>query len=325
MGRLPAGPAARALDRLVGLSSRRGGFTAWEYRFSFGGGTPPWISAMTQATAAQALARGADALGDPRYREPRCRRSARSTPPPLGVGCGAGGGHEYLMYSFNPGLHILNGNLQSVIGLHDLAKLTGSPQARKLFEAGEKILRRTVPSYDTGAWSRYSLAGRESTLSYHQLVTGFLGGLCERTTRAAYCDTAARFTRYEHEPPRLRLTLPARVTQNRTTDVAGWVSKASTVTFAGSSFPVARGSFHVAWTPRHAGTAAVRVSAVGPEGLRGTARRAVRVRADPAIVARRKAARRAVRQAAARAKARRERRAAKRQRRSARAITARRW
>ena len=309
------------MDRLVDLSSRRGDFTAWEYRFAFGGGTPPWISAMTQATAAQALARGADALGDQRYRDTALSAlGAFDAPPPLGVALirtHPPRGREYLMYSFDPGLHILNGYLQSVIGLHDLATLTGSAHARRLFEAGERVARGSVRAFDTGAWSRYSLAGRESTLSYHQLVTGFLDGLCERTTRAAYCDTAARFTRYEHEPPRLRLTLPARVTQNRATGVEGWVSKASTVTFAGSSFPVARGAFHLTWTPRHAGTAAVRVSAVGPEGLRGTARRAVRVRTDPAIVARRKAARKAARHAAARAKARRERRAAKRQRRSA--------
>src|SRR5215218_313634 len=53
------GPCARAalrraLDRLVALGARRDRFVAWEYYFSFGGGTPPWISGMTQGTAIQA-------------------------------------------------------------------------------------------------------------------------------------------------------------------------------------------------------------------------------------------------------------------------------
>ncbi len=303
-----------ALDRLVDLSSRRGDFTAWEYQFAFGGGTPPWISAMTQATAAQALARGSDALGDPRYRDVALSAlGAFAAPPPLGVAVRRSGGREYLMYSFNPGLHILNGYLQSVIGLHDLATLTGSARARRLFEAGERVARASVRSYDTGAWSRYSLAGRESTLSYHQLVTGFLGGLCDRTSRAVYCETAARFTTYEHEPPRIHIVAPARVTQNRTTSFRVWISKQSTVTFRGSSFSVPRGSFSLSWTPLEHGTASLRVGAVGPEGLRGTARRAVRVRIDPAILARRRAARRErVRRAEAR-----ERREARRHRRAA--------
>lgn len=303
------------LDRLVDLSARRGTFTAWEYQFAFGGGTPPWISAMTQATAAQALARGADALGDPRYRDTALGAlGAFDAPPPLGVAQR----REYLMYSFNPELHILNGYLQSLIGLHDVAELTGSARAARLFADGERAARRSVASYDTGAWSRYSLAGRESTLSYHRLVTDFLGGLCSRTERAVYCDTEQRFARYQREPPRIRITLPRRVVQNRPTGIGGWVSKVSTVSFAGTTVSVPRGPFSLAWTPRRAGSATVSVAAVGPEGLRGTARRTVRVRTDPAIVAQRRAARRAAARAKARREARRDRRAAARDRREAR-------
>ena len=45
------------------------------------------------------------------------------------------------------------------------------------------IARRGARSttYDTGAWSLYSEHGAESTLNYHELTAGFLGGLCDRT------------------------------------------------------------------------------------------------------------------------------------------------
>ena len=103
---------------------------------------------MTQATAAQALARGADALGDPRYRDTALSAlGAFDAPPPLGVALRRGGG-EYLMYSFNPGLHILNGYLQSVIGLHDLAELTGS-HARAAAVRGGRAGRARVASPPT--------------------------------------------------------------------------------------------------------------------------------------------------------------------------------
>ncbi len=49
--------------------SRR--FIAWEYMFHFGGGAPPWISGMAEATAIQALARAAVLLEEPAYHRDR--------------------------------------------------------------------------------------------------------------------------------------------------------------------------------------------------------------------------------------------------------------
>jgi len=40
---------------------------AWEYMFHFGGGAPPWISGMADATGIQALGRAADLLDRPDY------------------------------------------------------------------------------------------------------------------------------------------------------------------------------------------------------------------------------------------------------------------
>jgi hypothetical protein len=283
------------LDRLVALSSRRAGFTAWEYRFDFGGGTAPWISAMTQATAAQALARGYEAFGDERYRDAALSAlGAFEAPPPVGVALG----REYLMYSFSPGLHIINGFLQALIGLHDVAELTGSKRARRLYVRGERAARGMLRDYDTGAWSRYSYAGRESTLDYHELVTGFLDGLCERTERSEYCRAAKRFDFYLHEPPQIRLSVPHRATQNHGTGFTVWVSKISALSVTVSrgavdfSTTLPRGSLPYSFTPRRHGTYRIRVAATGPEGLTAVRSARLRVRIDPAILrARRRAAR----------------------------------
>jgi hypothetical protein len=201
------------------------------------------------------------------------------------------------MYSFSPGLHIINGFLQSVIGLHDVAELTGSPRARRLYARGERAARGMLGDYDTGAWSRYSLAGRESTLDYHELVTGFLDGLCTRTARPEYCRAARRFDFYLHEPPRIRLAVPERATQNHGTGFSVWVSKVSSlsVTVSGAfraTTTLPRGSLPYSFTPRRHGTYRIRVAATGPEGLTSVSRSRLRVRIDPAIVrARRRAAR----------------------------------
>ena len=65
------------------------------------------------------------------------------------------------------------------------------------------IAELSVAAADTGAWSLYSYAGREATLSYHQLIEEFLSDMCEHTERRTYCDAARRFARYEREPTRI--------------------------------------------------------------------------------------------------------------------------
>ena len=175
------------LDRMVALASQRGGFTAWEYFFAFGGGTPPWISGLAQGTAIQALTRGSQLLGDPRYVAfARGALGAFEARPPLGVRAPStsGSGRHYLIYSFSSGLRVLNGFLQSLVGLYDFAAATKDRRAERLFKAGDRAARREIPRYDTGAWSLYASGGAESDLGYHRLVRDFLQSLCDRTKTA---------------------------------------------------------------------------------------------------------------------------------------------
>ena len=195
-GRLDA-RLRRLLDELLALSVRRAGGTAWEYYFPFGGGRPPWTSAMSQGTAIQALSRAAVRLRRPslgRHAESALALFRRSHPEGVRLARGSDRA-QYLLYSFAPDLLVLNGFLQSLIGLYDHAELTDSPLARRLFATGDREARRMVPRYDTGSWSLYDLRSR-STPDYHLLVTQFLERLCERTRATVYCDTAERFASY---------------------------------------------------------------------------------------------------------------------------------
>ena len=92
------------LDRMVALASERGGFTAWEYFFAFGGGTPPWISGLAQGTAIQALTRGSAAARRPEATSPSpaAALGAFERTPPIGVRARStsGSGRHYLIYSF---------------------------------------------------------------------------------------------------------------------------------------------------------------------------------------------------------------------------------
>ena len=274
----------RSVDFLLDLASRRGGFIAWEHFFSWGGGTPPWISGMTQATAVSALARAARALGEPRYRRAAHRAlGAFTAPPPLGVD----GGDHYLMYSFSPGLRIFNGELQAVSGIGELARLYRRDRlARRLFRRGERTARAMVAAADTGAWSLYSFAGREATLGYHQLIEEFLADMCEKTERRTYCLARMRFARYEREPTRIGIAPLRRLEARHTATVRFSISKVSTVrlrVYGERGLTMSRdltlpyGVHTVGWTPPSRGRFRVKIEAQGPSGPVGVQSRRVRV------------------------------------------------
>ena len=144
------------------LAVRRGrGFIAWEYLFDFGGGAPPWMSGMAQATAIQALARAAQLLARPDYLTSAKRGlGAFETPrPPACAPPARAAGISYLQYSFAPRLCIFNAFLQSLIGLYDYSVLTGDERARKLYDEAEPEAERQVPLSDVGDWSLYNYPG----------------------------------------------------------------------------------------------------------------------------------------------------------------------
>jgi D-glucuronyl C5-epimerase C-terminus len=216
------------LSQMIPLAVNRGGGPVWEYYFQFGGGKPPWTSAMSQGTGIEALTRAYLASHDPSYLQLAHRALALFTArPPVGVRVPTELGDRYVQYSFTPGTSIINAFLQSLIGLYDYAHASGDPKAEQLFNAGNAEAEAEVPRFDTGAWSLYQ-PGVEDTLSYHELVTGFLQQLCQRTSAPVYCVTAQHFTDDLTTPPALTL-LTHRVHRNKSFSLQFKLSKYSHV------------------------------------------------------------------------------------------------
>jgi hypothetical protein len=254
------------LDELVAIRSSRGGSTTWEYYFPFGGGTPPWVSGMSQGTAIQALTRGSILLKQPSYLEHAKRAIGlfeKSTPTGVRVR-GEGGGYHYAIYSFAPGLRVLNAFLQTITGIYDYARTAKDSGAMRLFRMGDRSARREVPRYDTGAWSLYSQGGAESDLNYHNVVTDFLENLCSRTKTSVYCQKADRFNAYKKAKPRVSYKGPGSARVGRRTALTFTLNKVSCVTAtirnAGGSqvyrsqVKFFRGRRSFTWQPRAAGT-----------------------------------------------------------------------
>jgi hypothetical protein len=269
------------LDELLSIAVPRGGGLAWEYYFTFDGGAPPWVSGLAQGTGLQAIARSGEKLGRSEELLPTIQQGLRmfEQAPPTGVRVETEDGVHYAQYSFWPSLRIINGFVQSLVGLFDVAQITGDPRAAQLFADGEATARKEVPTFDTGAWSYYSRGAitRESDLSYHTLLRDFLTNLCDRTQEAVYCDAETNFTAYLTVPPELRLNT-TRVRGGKPTTLSFTLSKISRTSvsvtapngkpvLSVSAGVVGRGKRTVSWTvPRRAGDYTVRISATDLAG-----------------------------------------------------------
>lgn len=268
-----------AIDEALALAGQRAGGIAFEYLFPFDGGSPPWVSGLAQGTALTALSRGAIRLEDNAYFE--AARSALGifrTPPPEGVAQPTATGTHYLQYSFT-GLHILNGFVQALNGLHDFTVYANDEDGRALFEAGERELRAELPAYDTGGWSRYS-PGQDSSVNYHQLLLDFLHDLCIRMRHSGedgelYCAASDRFAADLTTPPVVTLSTPGSPPRKRhLAAVAFEIDKPATVTvvvkrgkfFKRLAARVGSGRHSFPWRPPRAGTYALRVDAVDLKG-----------------------------------------------------------
>jgi hypothetical protein len=282
---------ARMLDEVLPLAGERAGGIAWEYLFPFDGGAPPWVSGLAQGTALQALARAASRLGRQDEVFPIAARGLAifEAPPPEGVRVAVDGGAHYLQYSALPGVRIINGFVQSLVGLFDFAELTGDQTALELFAAGDAAARVEVPTYDTGAWSLYSrgTVTEESDLAYHKLLRDFLSALCTRTADPVFCGTAEHLTSYLTLPPALSLAT-TRLTAGRVgalrfrlskvSRVSVRVTRAGRLVLARDMGTIGRGTRALRWrVPRARGTYRVTLSATDLAGNRGSAVATVKV------------------------------------------------
>ena len=140
----------------------------------------------------------------------------------------------------------------------------------------QRAAAATLPSFDTGYWTYYSLPHEASPLDYQQFVVQLLKKLAPSDPR--FADAAARFAAYQHQPPAFRLTNASLGA------LRFWLSKPATVQVNTAAGPTKRlalgGGWHtLAWPePKRPGIYPVHVT----RGRLGREPRLVRRPADRA-------------------------------------------
>ena len=164
------------------------------------------------------------------------------------------------LYSFQS-LRVLNAQLQAVISLQSYATTAEDPDAGALAARMQRAAAATLPSFDTGYWTYYSLPREPSPLDYQQYVVQLLKKLAPTDPR--FADAAAQVRR------RTSTSRPRSGSTNASLGALRfWLSKPATVQVNTAAGPTKRlalgGGWHtLAWPePKRPGIYPVHVTAV---------------------------------------------------------------
>ena len=259
--------AQRLADALIARGVYQpGGGVGWEYYFNFSGGHAPWLSGMAQAVAAQAFAAASALVSDETPAYLRAARAAYSLIPRRLL-TSVAAGPWIRLYAFQS-LAVLNAQLQAVISLRDYATAAEDPAAAALVARMQNAAAATLPKFDTGYWTYYSLPHEPSPVDYQQYVVQLLAKLAPSDPRFAAART--RIASYTKTPPAFMLA------NGGLGSLLLWVSKPSTVQIDTSAGPTRRLSLPGGWStiagnePTRPGIYPVRVTATDWAGNHAT-------------------------------------------------------
>lgn len=120
----------------------------------------PWYSAMAQGQAMSLLVRAYDQTKKTNYLD-SAKKGLKLFSRPVKAGGllrkFEGKFWFYEEYPTEPASYVLNGFIYSLVGLYDVAAVSGSRKAKKLYDRGIQTLRRMISLYDLGNRTAYDL------------------------------------------------------------------------------------------------------------------------------------------------------------------------
>jgi heparosan-N-sulfate-glucuronate 5-epimerase len=161
---------------------------------------PPWYSAMAQGEAASLLLRAALSLDRPELAQAAERAVAPLLSPASSLVVETEEGPVLQEYPTEPPAHVLNGWINGLWGLYDVANARGklAEDARDAYDRGLDALAARLPLYNTGwNWSRYDLFPHQivhvTSPFYHRLHVEQLRAMHDLDPRPVFAETADRW------------------------------------------------------------------------------------------------------------------------------------
>lgn len=196
----------RQVDWLVGEAVRVAprGTPVWPHRMRLEryGLDEPWISALTQGQAISLLVRMATLTGDSTYAEWARRATHAFTEPGLPIVWRDDGGELFFEeYPCDPPSHVLNGCLFAWLGLWDFVRLGGSPEVGSYCLKSLDPIKRRIPSYELGNWTRYdAFQERPTSPAYQEIHAALAEAIYAITEDPFFGERASRWRAAARDP-----------------------------------------------------------------------------------------------------------------------------
>jgi hypothetical protein len=167
------------------------------YLFSWMGHGPNWQSAMAEGVAASAGLSAWNRTGDDTFLDSAMRFGNGALDDAITV---ENNGLWFPLYVFAPSYRVLNGHMQAVLSMNDLADATGDDGFADAFNRGVATTKAVLPKYDTGGWGRYAI-GEDAPVKYMTLMATQLKELGQITGDPTFTDMGNKFTADLTTPP----------------------------------------------------------------------------------------------------------------------------
>ncbi|WP_245250266.1 D-glucuronyl C5-epimerase family protein [Thermococcus stetteri] len=166
--------------------------------FHFQNASVPWISGYAQGVAAGLYALAYNMTGNASYLT-IAKLFLNSFDLPLtenGFVIETKYGIWYLEYNYYPDQLVLNGDIITLQGLYYYWEVTGDEKAHELFVKGVESVKKALPDFDTGNWSRYASIYNSSSEFYHRLHIRLLLWLYAKTGDETFLEYAEKWNGY---------------------------------------------------------------------------------------------------------------------------------
>jgi len=199
--------AANWLSTQIEVDNRGRGY--WWYRFDFDAYNQraPWASALAQAQGVSVLLRAYLTRGDVHYREIAAKAVTSMLTPVAEGGLLLKHGENVFLEEIvaDRPTAILDGLIFALFGLQDYCYVfKDDVLAAQILQDGYETIKRILPQYDLGYWSRADLYSvtpvMPASIFYHSLHVAQLQILSDITEDALFQDYAQRWLGYNRSP-----------------------------------------------------------------------------------------------------------------------------
>lgn len=153
-------------------------------------------SAMCQGEGASLLLRAYKRFGDTRYLDAATKALEFMLLPASEGGASKYDGNDLILLEYTNLPVVMNGWIFASFGLYDMSLVSSDPKYKEAFLKTVETLKKYLPRFDNGYWTKYDLGKKIASPFYHNLHVAQMQGLHLATGDPVFKEYADKWAKY---------------------------------------------------------------------------------------------------------------------------------